>query len=50
MVPNAPNTASATNDFIESRLGLLFHLDSAFVRGILERVQCHDRRQHKTAP
>ena len=29
---------SATNDFIESRLGLLFHLDSAFVRGILERV------------
>jgi hypothetical protein len=38
MVPNAPNAASATNDFIESRLGLLFHLDSAFVRGILERV------------
>jgi len=38
MVPNAPNPASATNDFIESRLGLLFHLDSAFVRGILERV------------
>ncbi len=30
--------ASATNDFIESRLGLLFHLDSAFARGILERV------------
>jgi len=38
MVPNAPNAASATNDFIERRLGLLFHLDSAFVRGILERV------------
>ena len=38
MVPNAPNPGSATNDFIESRLGLLFHLDSAFVRGILERV------------
>jgi hypothetical protein len=38
MVPNAPNPASATNDFIESRLGLLFHLDSAFARGILERV------------
>ena len=38
MVPNAPNAGSATNDFIESRLGLLFHLDSAFVRGILERV------------
>jgi len=38
MVPMAPNPGSATNDFIESRLGLLFHLDSAFVRGILERV------------
>ncbi len=38
MVPNAPNPASATNDFIESRLGLAFHSDSAFVRGILERA------------
>ncbi len=38
MVPNAPNVGSPTNDFIERRLGLLFHLDSAFVRGILERV------------
>ena len=47
MVPNAPNTGSATNDFIESRLGLLFHLDSAFVRGILERVERHDRRQRE---
>ena len=38
MVPNAPNAGSPTNDFIERRLGLLFHLDSAFARGILERV------------
>ena len=38
MVPNAPNPGSATNDFIDNRLGLLFHLDSAFARGILERV------------
>jgi hypothetical protein len=38
MVPNAPNPGSPTNDFIESRLGLAFHSDSAFVRGILERV------------
>ena len=38
MVPNAPNPGSATNDFIENRLGLLFHLDSAFARGILDRV------------
>ena len=38
MVPNAPNPASPTNDFINSALGLAFHSDSAFVRGILERV------------
>ena len=38
MVPNAPNPGSPTNDFIENRLGLLFHLDSAFARGIFERV------------
>ncbi len=38
MVPNAPNPASPTNDFINNQLGLLFHSDSAFVRGILERV------------
>jgi hypothetical protein len=38
MVPNAPNPGSPTNDFVENRLGLLFHLDSAFARGILERV------------
>ncbi len=38
MVPNAPNPGSPTNNFIQSALGLSFHLDSAFVRGILERV------------
>ncbi len=38
MTPPSPNVNSATNDFIESALGLRFHLDSAFVRGILERV------------
>ncbi len=38
MVPNAPNPASPTNNFIQSALGLSFHLDSAFVRGILEKV------------
>jgi hypothetical protein len=38
MVPGAPNPGSPTNDFVENRLGLLFHLDSAFARGILERV------------
>ena len=34
MVPNS----SATGNFIENRLGLLFHSDSAHVRGILERM------------
>jgi hypothetical protein len=34
MVPNA----SATGNFIESRLGLLFHSDSAHARGIIERT------------
>jgi hypothetical protein len=38
MVPNAPAAGSATSSFIESRLGLLFHSDSAHVRGILERT------------
>ena len=38
MVPNAPNSASATNDFVDRSLGLAFHLDSAFKRGIVERV------------
>ncbi|MBS0393497.1 MAG: general secretion pathway protein GspF [Proteobacteria bacterium] len=34
MVPNA----SATGSNIESRLGLLFHIDSAHARGIIERT------------
>ncbi len=38
MVPNSPNPASATNDFVDRSLGLAFHLDSAFKRGIAERV------------
>lgn len=38
MTPNSPNPARTPNNFIEDRLGLLFHSDSAFVRGILERT------------
>ncbi len=37
MTPNASATAG-TNSFVESRLGLLFHSDSAHARGILERT------------
>jgi hypothetical protein len=38
MIPPAPNAQRVSNDHIESALGLRFHSDSAFVRGILERV------------
>jgi len=38
MTPPSPNANRVTNNFIESALGLNFHSDSAFVRGILERV------------
>ncbi|MFZ2508514.1 MAG: hypothetical protein WAW79_08605 [Steroidobacteraceae bacterium] len=38
MVPNAPNPGSPGNDFIDRNLGLAFHADSAFKRGIIERV------------
>ncbi len=50
----AESRPAPTNDFIENRLGLLFHLDSAFVRGILERVSVttaadDQRRRHPGA-
>ena len=38
MTPPSPNSNRASNNFIEDTLGLRFHSDSAFVRGILERV------------
>ena len=38
MTPNSPNPNRVQNNFIEDTLGLRFHSDSAFVRGILERV------------
>ena len=36
--PAAVNPATGTNDFINTDLGLAFHSDSAFLRGILERA------------
>lgn len=39
MTPPSPNAQRVQNNHIEDRLGLLFHSDSAFARGILERVQ-----------
>jgi hypothetical protein len=38
MVPNAPNAASPTNNFINNALGLAWHSDGAILRGILSKV------------
>jgi hypothetical protein len=38
MVPGVPNPTSPTNSWIDEQLGLRFHSDSAFLRGILDRV------------
>ncbi len=38
MVPPLLNPQTGTRDFINTDLGLAFHSDSAFLRGILERV------------
>ena len=38
MVPSIANPDTGLSDFINSDLGLSFHSDSAFLRGILERV------------
>jgi len=38
MVPNAPNAASGTNNFINTAFGAAFHSDGAILRGMLERT------------
>ena len=38
MVPSIVNPATQTNDFVDSTLGLSFHSDSAFLRGMLTRI------------
>ena len=38
MVPSIANPVTTLSDFINSDLGISFHSDSAFLRGILERV------------
>jgi len=37
-IPPIVNTATQSNDFINQQLGLAFHSDSAFLRGMLTRV------------
>ncbi|WP_317929985.1 hypothetical protein [Halioxenophilus sp. WMMB6] len=38
MIPQVADAATNTTDFVDSQLGLAFHSDSAFLRGILEKV------------
>ncbi|MES2661769.1 MAG: hypothetical protein V4629_00545 [Pseudomonadota bacterium] len=38
MIPAIANTTLGTSEFINTDLGLAFHSDSAFLRGILEKV------------
>jgi hypothetical protein len=38
MVPNAPNAASPTHNWINTQLGLAWHSDGAILRGILSRA------------
>jgi hypothetical protein len=38
MVPNAPNAASPTNNFIDTSLGLAWHSDGGMLRGILSKA------------
>jgi len=38
MIPSIVNTQTGINDFINSELGLAFHSDSAFLRGIMEKA------------
>ncbi|PUB77784.1 MAG: general secretion pathway protein GspF [gamma proteobacterium symbiont of Ctena orbiculata] len=43
MVPPITNPDTQLNDFINTELGLAFHSDSAFLRGILEKVSVGNR-------
>lgn len=38
MVPSIVNPATSTNDFVDQTLGLAFHSDSAFLRGMMTRL------------
>ncbi|WP_416306167.1 hypothetical protein [Neptunicella sp. SCSIO 80796] len=43
MVPSIMNPQSGLSDFINTELGLAFHSDSAFLRGMLERISPMNR-------
>ena len=48
MLPGMTNAATGTS-FTDTRLGLAFHSDSAFLRGIMDRVVACHRRLASTA-
>ncbi|HEY5101301.1 MAG TPA: hypothetical protein VII70_00845 [Steroidobacteraceae bacterium] len=43
MVPNSPNPGSATNNFVDTSLGLAWHSDGGMLRGILSRTAAGTR-------
>jgi len=43
MIPSIMNPANGLSDFVNSELGLSFHADSPFLRGILEKVSSTNR-------
>lgn len=43
MLPNIANPNTGLSDFINNELGLSFHADSAFLRGILDKVSIANR-------
>ena len=43
MVPSIANPATGLSDFINNELGLAFHSDSGFLRGMLEKVSVGNR-------
>ncbi len=42
-----PNSSIGAGNFVDRQLGLAFHTDSAFLRGILERTAVATRCQHQ---
>jgi len=45
MVPSIVNTVTGTRDFINQELGLAFHSDSAYLRGMLSKITAANRAQ-----
>jgi len=43
MIPSIMNPANGLSDFVNNELGLSFHADSQFLRGILEKVSATNR-------